>query len=580
MSMIKTYEGNDKYIFASYRHADAERVYPILAEFEKLGLRFWYDAGIYTGDEWDVEIDKHIEHSHAVIVFASKAYFQSQNCREELKFARNLNKRLLLVYLEDAEPPRGLRMRLSGIQAIYYHQYKEKVDFYSKFFKTPEIQVCTGEAYVTAEDDARDNPSESWMNKGIPGKHETDTFAGNQEKESDDANEPKMQTVPKKAWKAKLTRQKKRLEAEWNALPGGKYIRTVLNVFFAVEILMLIMANAVVLEGYLQYRYFHFRLAGGKIVLSADMIRFGVGAVAAVFTLLGILVFRKWMKSFWKYIVWTIVSAVLFINMGTWQNMRPEIVRMYASPMEDMHIYMEMSDTQRGTFFTELKKDVLSIPRDINLTEIRQIEKEHGLSWEEWEITVAVETSAAPCEFMIYKGKHVDNGDRIEVQIPLSKLQCDYGLLMVHLENAENQGANIIFGARPYAWYQKLFYKPDRLYEASEYERMFSKGSWKYIVMEDAAEISALENIAWTMFISSPEVSLIGIILLGMAVVCSIYYRVNIYVFAKAFDAVEAGAGKKIYLWIASWGIGSFAVLMFILCRAIEILVEWIFKLL
>ena len=135
--MIKTYDGKEKYIFASYRHADAERVYPILAEFEKRGLRFWYDAGIHTGDEWDEVIDEHIEDSYAVIIFVSKAYFQSRNCREELKFARNLEKRLLLVYLEDAEPPRGLRMRLSGVQAIFYHRFPNKKEFYEKFFQIP-----------------------------------------------------------------------------------------------------------------------------------------------------------------------------------------------------------------------------------------------------------------------------------------------------------------------------------------------------------------------------------------------------------------------------------------------------------
>lgn len=554
MSMIKTYEGNDKFIFASYRHADAERVYPILEEFEKLGLRLWYDAGIYTGDEWDVEIDKHIEQSHAVIVFASKAYFQSQNCREELKFARNLNKRLLLVYLEDAEPPRGLRMRLSGIQAIYYYQYNDKYDFYNKLFKTPEIQACTEQVHVSEVNRVDEKMTES--------------------------ADSRIQSVPRKTWKSKLIRRKKRLEAEWNSLPGGMYVCKILNVFFAVELLMLLMANAVTLEGYLQYRYFHFGIAGCKFVLSADMIRFGVGAIAAALALLGIVVFRKRMKSLWKYVVLTFISAALFINMGIWQNMYPEIVRKYASPMEDMHIRMDVSDTQRGTFLTVLEDDVLSIPRDINLAEIRQLEKEQGLSWEEWDVTVVVETNAAPCEFMVYKGKHVDNGDRIEVQIPLSELACNYGLLMVNLENAENQGANAVFGNRPYEWYQRLFYKPNRLYEAAKYDRMFSKGSWEYIARDDATEVSTLESLAWTVFISSPEIGLIGFVLLGMTIVGVLYYRVNMYVFTKAFDAVEAGAGKKIYLWVAAWGISSFAALMFALCQAFEILVEWIFKLL
>lgn len=565
--MIRTYQGKEKYIFASYRHADAERVYPILAEFEKRGLRFWYDAGIHTGDEWDEVIDEHIENSHAVIVFVSKAYFQSRNCREELKFARNLEKRLLMVYLEDAEPPRGLRMRLSGVQAIFYHRFENKNEFYEKFFQTPEIREC--QSVVQKPKEQTEEPPAAQTDKRTENPSEKQP-----EKPSEERTE--RQAATKKSFKTRLIRRKKRLEAKWNALPGGKGLRALLNLFFTVEILMLILANIVVLEGSLQYGYFQFRAAGCKFILSADGIRIAAGAIAIVILIFGILFFRKRMKSFWKYIVWTFVSLALFANMGFWRSMQREVEWKYASGMECMHILMGPNETHRGSFWAELENEVLTIPRDINLVEIKEFEKEYGISWEEWDVTVLVETNAAPCENVIYQGKHVDNGSRIEVQIPLSKLQCDYGLLIIALEGIENKGVNLIFGSRPATWYQELFYRPDRISEAANYDRMFSKESWEWIVKSDAVEVSPFANFAWTAFITSPLWSSIGILLLVGAVFGLIWFQINMRMVSKLYDEIENE--KKMYLWIAIWMIGSLAVCSAAISGGLDLFFDYIFK--
>ena len=420
----------------------------------------------------------------------------------------------------------------------------------------------------------------SWTEQSPVGRAEvprsrTEQSLAGRAKSPDDQ---RMQTVLKKAIKAKWTRRKKRMEAKWNTLPGGTYVRGFLNLFFTVEILMLLMANVVVLEGYLQYGYFHFRAAGCKVILSADGIRIAAGAAAVAALLLGIFLFRKRMKSFWKYIVWTFVSLALFVNMGFWRSIQPSIEWNHASGMEYMHILMGPGETHRGSFWAELENEVLTIPRDINLVEIQEIEQEYGISWEDWNVTVMVETNAAPCEHFIYQGRHVEDGSRIEVLIPLSKLKCDYGLLIIDLDGTENKGANIIFGSRPAAWYQELFYKPDRMYEAANYERMFSLGSWEWIAKSDAVEISPFENAVWTVFIASPWVAAIGILLIGMTMVCYVWYQIHVRLVNKVCDDVDAGASKKMYLLLAVWLIGSFAGLSHIMKSGVDLLLEWIFK--
>ena len=163
MNKPNIYEGKEKYIFISYRHMDAERVYPILQELEKRGLRFWYDAGIHTGDEWDEVIDDHIVKSHAMLVFLSKEYCQSKNCREEIKYARNIEKRLLFVYLEPTELPQGIRMRTSGMQAIHYHEFEQKEAFFEKLYQCKELKICS-------EMHAVEEPALESQNKGRTSK--------------------------------------------------------------------------------------------------------------------------------------------------------------------------------------------------------------------------------------------------------------------------------------------------------------------------------------------------------------------------------------------------------------------------
>lgn len=47
------YQGTEEFVFISYSHKDVETIAPVLIEFQRQGIKFWYDRGIPGGAEWD-----------------------------------------------------------------------------------------------------------------------------------------------------------------------------------------------------------------------------------------------------------------------------------------------------------------------------------------------------------------------------------------------------------------------------------------------------------------------------------------------------------------------------------------------
>lgn len=141
-SRIYPYAGNDPFIFASYSHRDMETVFDIIRGVQKRGYRVWFDEGIDPGTEWDEYIADHIDKCSYMIAFLSDNYFGSSNCRDELAFARDMEKPLLLVYLRDEELPPGMKLRLNRLQAIHWYSYDDKELFYEKADNAAGIEAC------------------------------------------------------------------------------------------------------------------------------------------------------------------------------------------------------------------------------------------------------------------------------------------------------------------------------------------------------------------------------------------------------------------------------------------------------
>ena len=128
----KPYEGDEPYIFVSYSHKDRDKVYPVIARLQKDGYRVWYDEGIHAASQWDEFIAAHIKDCGYMLAFISQNYVESSNCKDEINFARDLNKKRLLVYLEKTRLPLGMAMRLKRLQSINRFEYKTSIEFYEK----------------------------------------------------------------------------------------------------------------------------------------------------------------------------------------------------------------------------------------------------------------------------------------------------------------------------------------------------------------------------------------------------------------------------------------------------------------
>ncbi|MCR5843631.1 MAG: toll/interleukin-1 receptor domain-containing protein, partial [Oscillospiraceae bacterium] len=115
---MDTYEGSENYIFISYAHRDAEKVWPILDALNDRGYRVWYDDGIDAGSEWPAYIEDHLNRCAAVVSFISPNAVASANCRREITYALSQNKPFVYVMLEETELAQGMSLQLSGQYCI------------------------------------------------------------------------------------------------------------------------------------------------------------------------------------------------------------------------------------------------------------------------------------------------------------------------------------------------------------------------------------------------------------------------------------------------------------------------------
>jgi hypothetical protein len=132
---------DEKYIFASYAHNDKAVVMPILEELRKGGYRVWYDNNIIPGSEWSDEIAGRIQECGLFVAFISSAYKASENCCDELSFSIDEKKQRLIVYIEDVQLEKGMKLRVARSQAI--HKFKDNDEaFYNRLFTAKGISEC------------------------------------------------------------------------------------------------------------------------------------------------------------------------------------------------------------------------------------------------------------------------------------------------------------------------------------------------------------------------------------------------------------------------------------------------------
>lgn len=148
----KLYEGKEPYIFISYSHKDETCVWKIIETMNESGFRIWYDDGVHPGTEWDKIIADHIINASYFISFISENYLRSDNCKDELNFARDKHIKRLPCYLEKVELPTEMEMRLGRLQNIGWYQFDHKEYFFEKLFTSEGIAVCKAEEDLKVEE--------------------------------------------------------------------------------------------------------------------------------------------------------------------------------------------------------------------------------------------------------------------------------------------------------------------------------------------------------------------------------------------------------------------------------------------
>ena len=136
------YEGDQPYIFISYSHIDRLEVIKIIRLLQGKRYRVWYDEGIDPGTEWDENIAEHIEKCEFFLAMISANYINSLNCKDEIKYARDLGKSQTLVYLEETQLPGAMRMRMGRLQAVYKSGYDSEKAFIRKLLEAKGIEQC------------------------------------------------------------------------------------------------------------------------------------------------------------------------------------------------------------------------------------------------------------------------------------------------------------------------------------------------------------------------------------------------------------------------------------------------------
>lgn len=118
------YSGDQPYIFVSYSHSDAERVYPLLSALKQRGLNIWYDEGLEPGSSWRAGLADSIQNCERVLFLVSSVSASSRNCEREIEYALSKNKPICVCFLERTQLTSSLDFSLGSEQAIFADHYE------------------------------------------------------------------------------------------------------------------------------------------------------------------------------------------------------------------------------------------------------------------------------------------------------------------------------------------------------------------------------------------------------------------------------------------------------------------------
>ncbi|MEQ1489034.1 MAG: toll/interleukin-1 receptor domain-containing protein [Terricaulis sp.] len=114
-------------VFVSYARANDMTVLPLVEGAKRAGRKFWLDQqGISAGDGWAGEIVRAIKAAGGVVVMCSKAAFESDHVKREIYLADRYKKKLVPVFIEQADPPEDFEYFFAGVQSLNLYDTPEE----------------------------------------------------------------------------------------------------------------------------------------------------------------------------------------------------------------------------------------------------------------------------------------------------------------------------------------------------------------------------------------------------------------------------------------------------------------------
>ena len=108
----------DAPLFICYSHDDAETVQSDAAWLVSRGFSTWLDKRIQAGTDWADELTRELDRCVALIFFASQRAIASPHCLNEIAYAVDAGKPIVVVYLESVELTGGIKLFVARTQAI------------------------------------------------------------------------------------------------------------------------------------------------------------------------------------------------------------------------------------------------------------------------------------------------------------------------------------------------------------------------------------------------------------------------------------------------------------------------------
>lgn len=155
-SPFKAYNGDDEpYIFVSYKHKDADIVYPIIKQFHDIGFNIWYDEGLPYGENFDIVIPNKIEGATIFVNFITHECMACANDSEdymikESDIAQYLGVPILAIYPQPDVKLKGYYLtNYLKKQSVHKHEYGSNeemfIDLCVEIFESKGIEPNTME---------------------------------------------------------------------------------------------------------------------------------------------------------------------------------------------------------------------------------------------------------------------------------------------------------------------------------------------------------------------------------------------------------------------------------------------------